>query len=169
METLSQMLQSPAWWISTVAVALVINLLSSYLWGRYIERWLSGMSEKRRKRSEEEKTKLYKLVKSLSEDPTELMAQYIWGAIDFLMGVIFISTSTVMFSTAKILRRIPDPQNSLSIATDPAWVAIMVMVVGIVILMAGVRKLRIARTALALRREDREKGKRGPFGPDSEQ
>jgi len=152
METLSQMLQSPAWWISTVVVALFINLFSSYLWGRFMERLLSRVSEKRQKRLKEKQSKLYELVKSLSEDSTELLVQYIWGATDFIIGMVFTCVGSLMFSV-----------NGGRIG-PPSY-----LIFGMILISLGNRKLRIARTALGLRREARDKAKRDPLGLESEQ
>jgi hypothetical protein len=80
-QTLSQMLQSPVFWVGTVLVSLAINLLSTYLWGKFIDRWLSGFSEKRRKRSEKEKALYRKNVEMLSKDPTGLIIEFVRSAI----------------------------------------------------------------------------------------
>jgi hypothetical protein len=95
METLSLMLQSPAWWVSTVLVALVINLFSNRL-SRIIDKWTDGWSEKRQKKLEQEKEAYKQEVKALAQDPTDLIIKYI------RTGVSMITTLVVMFALTTI-------------------------------------------------------------------
>jgi hypothetical protein len=87
METISQMFQSPAWWVSTIVVALVINLLSNRL-SRVIDKWSDGRSEKRQKKLEKEKEVYREGVRSLANDPTDLIFRFILATFGLIIVVV---------------------------------------------------------------------------------
>jgi hypothetical protein len=68
-DTIHDMLSSPAWWFSTLAVGLVVNLLSSLIYDR-LKEWTPSLTSKR----------LFQI------------AQLVWAAL-FLISSILIAPS----------------------------------------------------------------------------
>jgi MFS family permease len=99
MESFKELL-SPFWWFTALGMALFVNLLSNYVWDKFIDRWLSSRSEKRRKRLEEEKAYYQQRVEDLSRDPTELILQSILATGLILVAIVFFSTGIILTGLA---------------------------------------------------------------------
>jgi hypothetical protein len=148
------MLQSPAWWVSTVLVALVINLMSSYFWSRLINKWLDSWSEKRRKRSEdlrkrskEEQESYFKDVVALGKDPINLIMHFIGAVTVIIIGAILMLTT---LSTGILLAT---STQSLNIRISAMLGAIGLMSLGVGIVRTGNRKLMMCIEANDLRKK----------------
>lgn len=72
MAELTKLLSTPAWWISTVIVAFVVNVLAAYT-KPWFDRIWSTWSESRRNKLEEAKKVDDKIVQYLIEDRTRLV------------------------------------------------------------------------------------------------
>ena len=96
METFSQILQSPAWWLSAIVMGFIINLLSNLVWSRYLDKLLYKQSENRPKKSAEEEEKYQEEVEALSKDPHGLIIEYIRAIVLFVSALLAIVTMTAM-------------------------------------------------------------------------
>lgn len=90
------MIQSPAWWISAVVLGLILNLLSNFVWSKYLDKFLSQESEGRRKKSAEEDEKYRKEVEALSKDPHGLIIEYIRAVVLFVSSLLVTVTMIAM-------------------------------------------------------------------------
>lgn len=109
-EFLTNNLGSVAWWLSVVAIGIILNILSSYFRDA-IDKFLSRISGWWSNRSEKRREEISRLVKELSGDDIRLnlfaISEIRDRLLSILAGLMFVLTSLTFFSATSIGRVAP--------------------------------------------------------------
>jgi hypothetical protein len=146
-QTISQMFQSPVFWIGTVVVGLIMNLLSNRL-SRHIDKWTDGWSEKRQKKLEKETAEYRQRVERLSRDQTALIISFIRGYTRLLVVLILTSSLLVMGFVGAI--RPPTEPVAATVHVVNAMLFVFVIAILAMLRLAS-KGIKMSRQANALR------------------
>ncbi len=150
MDTISKLLSDPAWWFTAIFIAIVINLLSTYL-RDFIDRIFSKLSRKYRLRTIKKDKEGEQLAVHLANDPTMLvmysvtMVYYmVFGVGELIAIVHFALMSNSAFTVYRLQGKLID---FLAFLFYSGWVLVLAILLTYQVNLVA-RRMRVQREAL---------------------